>query len=157
MKNRVLSCLLTMVSVVAAANDTPRLPDALTGGEFTYTVQKDDSLDKIGSCFGVDAGVLARLNALEYNARLQPGQELRVENRHIVPERLGTGILINLPQRMLFFFKEEALFAAYPVGVGRPTGLRQRANSQCLPWRKTLPGMYRSPSRRKCARKGRRC
>lgn len=120
MKNRTLSCLLTMVSVVAAANDTPPLPDALTGGEFTYTVQKDDSLGKIGSRFGVDATLLARLNALEHNARLQPGQELRVENRHIVPERLGTGILINLPQRMLFFFKEEALFASYPVGLGRP-------------------------------------
>lgn len=120
MKNWALSCLLTTVSVVAAANDAPRLPDTLTGGEFTYTVQKDDSLGKIGSRFGVDAAVLARLNALEYNARLQPGQELRVENRHIVPERLSTSILINLPQRMLFFFKEEALFASYPVGLGRP-------------------------------------
>lgn len=120
MKNWALSCLLTTVSVVAAANDAPRLPDTLTGGEFTYTVQKDDSLGKIGSRFGVDAAVLARLNALEYNALLQPGQELRVENRHIVPERLSTSILINLPQRMLFFFKEEALFASYPVGLGRP-------------------------------------
>jgi len=120
MKNWVLPCLLATVSVVAAENDTPRLPDTLIGGEFTYTVQKDDSLGKIGSRFGVDAALLARLNALEYNARLQPGQELRVENRHIVPERLSTGILINLPQRMLFFFKEEALFASYPVGLGRP-------------------------------------
>lgn len=120
MKIRLLSCLLIAFSVVADANDTPRLPDTLTGGEFTYTVQEGDSLGKVGSRFGVDAALLARLNGLEYNARLKPGQELRVENRHIVPEWLNTGILINLPQRMLFFFKEGELAAAYPVGLGRP-------------------------------------
>lgn len=120
MKSRILSCLLAAASAVAAANDTPRLPDTLSGGEFTYMVQKGDSLGRIGSRFGVDAALLARLNGLESNARLQPAQELLVENRHIVPEHLSAGILINLPQRMLFFFKDEALSASYPVGLGRP-------------------------------------
>ncbi|MCL4316173.1 MAG: L,D-transpeptidase family protein [Gammaproteobacteria bacterium] len=120
MKNRILSCLLAAASAVAAANDTPRLPDTLSGGEFTYMVQKGDSLGRVGSRFGVDAALLARLNGLESNARLQPAQELFVENRHIVPEHLSAGILINLPQRMLFFFKDEALSASYPVGLGRP-------------------------------------
>ncbi len=121
MKSGLLSCLLIAFSAVAAANDAPRLPDTLTGGEFVYTVQAGDSLGGISSRFGMDAALLARLNALERNARLQPGQELRIENRHIVPERLDAGILINLPQRMLFFFKEgEELYASYPVGLGRP-------------------------------------
>lgn len=120
MKSRILACLLAAASAAAAANDTPRLPDTLSGGEFAYTVQKGDSLGRIGSRFGVDAALLARLNGLESNARLQPAQELLVENRHIVPEHLSAGILINLPQRMLFFFKDDALSASYPVGLGRP-------------------------------------
>lgn len=65
--------------------------------------------------------VLARENGLAYNAVLRPGRKLLVDNRHIAPGRLHDGILINLPQRMLFLFKGGALAAAYPVGLGKPS------------------------------------
>jgi L,D-transpeptidase ErfK/SrfK len=51
---------------------------------------------------------------------LKSGQELRVDNRHIVPLGLQDGILINLPQRLLFYFVQGTLVAYYPVGLGRP-------------------------------------
>lgn len=94
---------------------------AVTGGVFDYSVQTGDSLIKIGARFGVVAEVLARENRLKVNVRLAPGQGIAVDNRHIVPAVLENGLLINLPQRMLYFFRDAQLVVAYPVGLGRPT------------------------------------
>ena len=110
----------------AASQDQP-LSEQLVGGEFSYVVQKGDSLIGIGARFGVDPGVLAGGNNLSLSSRLQIGQQLRVDNRHIVPNSLSDGIVINIPQRMLFYFKEGLLIRYFPVGLGRqdwptPTG-----------------------------------
>jgi len=94
---------------------------AVTGDVFNYSVQANDSLIKIGARFGVAAEVLARENGLKVNARLVPGQDIVVDNRHILPAVLENGLLINLPQRMLYFFRDAQLVAAYPVGLGKPT------------------------------------
>ncbi len=93
----------------------------ITGGMFKYTVQSGDYLIKIGARFGVAEEVLARENSLKYSAKLMPGQILTIDNRHIVPESLKSGLLINLPQRMLYYFHEWELVAAYPVGLGKPS------------------------------------
>ncbi len=93
----------------------------VVGGIFEYTVQPGDYLIKIGARFGVAAAVLSRDNGLKYEALLMPGQKLIVDNRHIVPQTLEDGLLINLPQRMLYYFRDWALVAAYPVGLGKPS------------------------------------
>ncbi len=105
----------------ATADDSPALSEKITGGEFEYVIQPGDFLIKISARYGVDPVVLARENGIDYNGYVYPGQRLRITNRHIVPERLSDGILINLPQRMLFFFRDGELRASYPVGLGRPT------------------------------------
>jgi L,D-transpeptidase ErfK/SrfK len=92
----------------------------LVGGALAYTVQQGDSLTRIGARFGVDVETLAQDNSLPRSARLQVGQVLRVDNRHIVPQALEDGILINLPQRMLFYFVQGQLVSRYPIGLGRP-------------------------------------
>jgi L,D-transpeptidase ErfK/SrfK len=59
-------------------------------------------------------------NALENGHALTPGQRLIIDNRHIVPATGGAAaIVINLPQRMLFFF--DRTVAGLPVAVGRRT------------------------------------
>jgi L,D-transpeptidase ErfK/SrfK len=104
----------------AASADIPSIASALTGGEFIHTVQKGESLTSVGGRFGVETKVIAANNALKPGSRLREGQQLRVDNRHIVPATLVDGILINLPQRMLFYFREGRLVHSYPVGLGRP-------------------------------------
>src|SRR5207245_880139 len=94
---------------------------ALSASESQYVVQNGDSYASIGSRFGVEPRVLAQVNRLNPKARLQPGSIIWVDNRHIVPDRIKDGILINIPQRMLFFFNSGVLTAAYPVAFGRPT------------------------------------
>jgi L,D-transpeptidase ErfK/SrfK len=92
----------------------------LVGREFDYTVQRGDSLSGIGARYGVSAKALASRNGIRLSTRLRPGQVLRVDNRHIVPATLENGILINLPQRLLFLFEDGRLVAWYPVAVGQP-------------------------------------
>lgn len=92
----------------------------VVGKEFEYAVRPADTLVGIGARFGVSARSLAARNRIPATAKLAPGQLLRVDNRHIVPRALEDGILINLPQRVLFLFEEGRLAAWYPVAIGRP-------------------------------------
>lgn len=94
---------------------------ALSGGKFDYVVVPGDYLIKIGAKFGVSAKVIARENRVNYDGILFPGKRLNIDNRHIVPEGMKDGILINLPQAMLFYFKDGKFQQAYPVGLGKPS------------------------------------
>lgn len=114
-------CLLAVSSLPALAQDLPPLSHRVTGSDTEYTVQQGDSLTAIGARFGLEPKLLARQNALPANARLHPGQLLHVRHPHIVPASLDDGILVNLPQRMLFNFSQGKLVSAYPVGLGKPS------------------------------------
>lgn len=105
---------------VEGTQDTMEFPAALVGEQFEYAVQRGDSLTSISARFGIEQSVLARMNGIKKGAMLQQDQLLQIDNRHIIPERLTDGILINLPQRMLYYFQAGKLMVHYPVGLGRP-------------------------------------
>lgn len=106
---------------IEGAQDTMGFPAALVGGQFEYAVQRGDSLTGISARFGIELSVLVRMNGIQKGAMLQQDQLLQIDNRHIIPERLTDGILINLPQRMLYYFQAGKLMAHFPVGLGRPS------------------------------------
>ncbi|CAH1078882.1 L,D-transpeptidase family protein [Candidatus Nitrotoga sp. 1052] len=105
---------------IEGTQDTMEFPAALVGEQFEYAVQRGDSLTSISARFGIELSVLARMNGIKKGAMLQQDQLLQIDNRHIIPERLTDGILINLPQRMLYYFQAGKLMVYYPVGLGRP-------------------------------------
>ena len=105
---------------IEGAQDTIGFPAALVGEQFEYAVQRGDSLTSISARFGIEQSALARMNGIKKGAMLQQDQLLQIDNRHIIPERLTDGILINLPQRMLYHFQAGKLMVHYPVGLGRP-------------------------------------
>ena len=116
------ACLLAGLSLPALAQDLPPLSHRVTGGDSEYSVQRGDSLTAIGARFGLAPKLLAQQNGLSLNkARIRPGQHLLVHNLHIVPASLDDGILVNLPQGMLFNFSQGTLVSAYPVGLGKPS------------------------------------
>jgi L,D-transpeptidase ErfK/SrfK len=131
-KMRRLSILIPILALAAAASCAPVLPRAasvtgrnsarslVVGERFEYSVQSGDTLLGIGARFAVSPRSLAARNRITPSARLAPGQVLRVDNRHIVPGVLENGILINVPQRLLFLFEDGRLAAWYPVATGRP-------------------------------------
>jgi L,D-transpeptidase ErfK/SrfK len=90
----------------------------LVGSEFTYAVQAHDTLTSIGARFGIDARVITEANGLK-TTRLQPGQVVKIDNRHLVPDSGGVDIVVNLPQRMLFYFKDGELSQYHPVAAGK--------------------------------------
>jgi L,D-transpeptidase ErfK/SrfK len=109
----------TLASVPAERAD--HQPAATTGARFVHTVEPGQSLTHIGARFGIDVRGLARVNGLARDARLRVGQQLTVDARHVLPASAGTEIVINIPQRMLFVFRDGRLDVAYPVGLGRPS------------------------------------
>jgi len=101
--------------------------DLVAGGEFNYSVGAGDDLVSISARYGVTEAILARDNSIARDARLHRRQILRIDNRHAVPKGLNDGIVINIPQRMLFYFEHGTLISYYPVSLGRrdwrtPTG-----------------------------------
>jgi L,D-transpeptidase ErfK/SrfK len=92
----------------------------LAGGEFTHIVTTGESISRIGARYGVDSGVIARENGLGDPSRIEPGQLLRINNTHIVPASQGLDIVINIPQRMLFHFRDGAVNRSFPIAAGRP-------------------------------------
>lgn len=132
------SFLVILVSTagVRSQDPVPELPrfldpaltrSAIVGQETTYVVGRGDTLPGLAAWYGIDGSVIAAQNKLQPRAALKPGMSLQIPNRHIVPPGAHDGIVINIPQRHLFYFKGATLAAHYPVAVGRgdwrtPTG-----------------------------------
>lgn len=115
------ACALFGCGAAWAQADDLAVSHTLYGGRFEYTVQNGDSLTGIGARFGESARDIAQINGIPFNSRLFPGQRLDIDNRHVVPAGLADGIVVNLPQRMLFLFQGGELMGAYPVGLGKPS------------------------------------
>jgi lipoprotein-anchoring transpeptidase ErfK/SrfK len=107
------------------SEEKPILPqynsEFLTGGEQWYTVKKGESLRLVATRFGIPTTQLARDNAIDMkNPRINTGQQLKVNNLKIVPIRLAKGIIINIPDRTLYYFKDGKLNLTAPITLGKP-------------------------------------
>lgn len=109
-----------VIPLALAADSVPSLSNAMVGEEFDYTVKRGESLALIGARFGENPVLIAHENGLRSAAVLKEGATIKIDNRHIVPASdLTDGILINIPQRMLFHFRAASVEGVYPVGLGR--------------------------------------
>jgi L,D-transpeptidase ErfK/SrfK len=95
--------------------------ETIIGEETFYLVAEADSLQLISAKLGVDVKNIVRENVLDPKAPLPVGQELLVNTRKIVPKTRDWGIIVNIPDRMLYYFKEGRLQEAFPVGLGMPS------------------------------------
>ena len=92
--------------------------DMIIGGETSYVVQQGDCLISIGAKLGVGWQNIVKQNQLDVAARLKIGTPLMVNTRRIVPRTVADGIIINIPEGMLYFFKAGEL-TTLPVGLGK--------------------------------------
>lgn len=102
---------------------------SVIGGEIVYIVEKDDTLERIAAKLGVPVKRIVETNALDPKKRLSRGQILKVYDRKIIPDPLDEGIVINIPERRLYYFKEKRLAETFPVALG----LSRKANG--FDWR----------------------
>lgn len=98
--------------------------DALSGMLFqqfySYQVVPGDTLITIGAKLGVDWGEAAKDNGLDPSHALSSGSKLRIRVSEIIPETVTTGMIIDIPGRMLYFFEGGVPLMAVPAGVGMP-------------------------------------
>ncbi len=103
--------------------DTDFLPsnvptDNLVGKHNVYIVRKNDYLRLVAAKLGVSRQHLVQANHLDPKAFLKIGQKLKYNNRKIVPQRMRNGIVINIPDRTLYYFRQGKLTASMPVALG---------------------------------------
>ena len=120
-----LGTVVALVVLASAVDGPPTLAQGagtqpLAGQVMTYQVSRGDTLSSLGARHGVATQALASDNRLRITDVLQVGRALRIDNRHVVPDRSATSTLVvNIPQRMLFYRNHDV--AAFPVAVGRAT------------------------------------
>ncbi|MBA4348713.1 MAG: hypothetical protein C0415_01805 [Thermodesulfovibrio sp.] len=111
MKTLFITFLLILIPFTSSA-------DLIIGGETDYVVKKGDTLELIGAKLGVNWKKLVKDNDIDEKKILSIGQKLKANTRKIVPVTVENGIIVNIPDRMLYFFKEGKLATIFPVGLG---------------------------------------
>jgi L,D-transpeptidase ErfK/SrfK len=114
--------VLTLLSRIGTAR-AQNLPDhgavsvqhQISGDRFSYQVSDHDTSDTLASRFGEPA-----LTIFPDGAEPEFGETITIDNRHVAIAALDDGIVINVPQRMLFVFRAGRLVVAWPVTIGRP-------------------------------------
>lgn len=113
--------ILLVLPHLALADDGNAVSHTVTGNVFPYTVKRGDSLRLIASRFAVPSSLIALYNRIDPKDKLEEGTELWIYNLHIAPDWKQDGIVINLPQRMLYRFQQGRLLESFPVGLGKPS------------------------------------
>jgi L,D-transpeptidase ErfK/SrfK len=86
----------------------------LSGAQTQCEVGPRDTTDSIAARFGEPELTIS----LE-NDEPVPGGTIDIDSRHIAPA-VGEGIVVNIPQRMLFLMRNGRVTGAWPATVGRP-------------------------------------
>jgi L,D-transpeptidase ErfK/SrfK len=92
----------------------------VVGGEFDFIAGPHNSYSRIGSRFGIGPKVLARENGHVMADKINEGDVIHIDNRHVVPVEIESGIIVNLPERMVFSFDNGRIDGAFPAAVGQP-------------------------------------
>jgi len=116
----IIAALVMSVVCATRVGLTQSSPAMLTNEPFTHVTLAGDTFGSLAARFGIDAAVLAADNGFRPRDALHPGTILAVDNAHLVPHVARDGIVINVPQRTVFYFEEGQLIARYPAAVGRP-------------------------------------
>ena len=97
------------------------LSKTIVGKKFDYSPEDKEEVHLISAKLGVDSTIDRASQSSFAILDRRPGRSLHIDNEHIAPCDITKGILVNLPQRMLFHYKEDGtLEEAYPVAVGKP-------------------------------------
>lgn len=103
-----------LVCILVAAHASA---DMIIGGDVTHTVGKGENLYRVGAKYGVYWKTIAKTNGLNEKDPLVEGTVLKLNTRRIVPRIMDNGIIVNIPDRTLYFFRDKQLLAL-PVGLG---------------------------------------
>ncbi len=117
----ILLIILLAQSAWAGAAQPPPLYHQVVGGREDYQVPPKTTLTLLAAEKGVKFTVLAKHNGLKNPYKLTPGMVLKINTAHIVPAELDNGLVINLPELLLYHFEKGAYQRSYTLALGKPT------------------------------------
>ena len=118
-----LMCLAGATAAGAAGVAPPGLTlyHQISGGEEGYLVEKPVNIGRVALERGMRWELVARQNKLAKPYRLKKGMTLKIDNTHILPTDISNGIVINLPELNLYYFKDGVYQRRYALAVGKPS------------------------------------
>jgi L,D-transpeptidase ErfK/SrfK len=108
------------------------------GQHLYYRVAKGENYYDIAQKFDIGIGELRAANPRVNESSLKAGQTLVLPTRHLLPDIAHEGIVINLPERRLYYFQDPKTVMSFPVTVGKegwetPMGTTYIANKRADP------------------------
>lgn len=110
----------TATPIPFAERNFPCLSNTIVGKQFDYSPEKKEEVHLISAKLGEDSKLIAKANHISRFSIVEPGTSVHIDDQHVAPCDITNGLLINLPQRMLFYYKEGKLDSSYPVAIGKP-------------------------------------
>jgi L,D-transpeptidase ErfK/SrfK len=134
----ILLSLSTLIFTGPAAAQGPILYHLVTGGEQKYQVEESQSLYFLALRMGLKPWVMARQTKIKVNTLLKPGTALKFDTSCIVPTELSDGLVVNLPELLVYQFNNGVYQRRYAIAVGRktwqtPTGFYKIVNKEVNP------------------------
>ena len=131
----ILLTLITLSCTMPAAAQGPTLYRLVTGGEEVYQVEKKQSLNFLALKQGLSPWVMARQTKKKVDTLLKPGTILKFDTSCIVPTELTDGLVVNLPERLVYLFRLGVYQRRYAIAVGKktwqtPTGFYKIVNKE---------------------------
>jgi L,D-transpeptidase ErfK/SrfK len=112
-RNTALAIALLSVPALAA------IPPVI-GTNLHYKVKKGDNLYKIARHFNLALEHIAFANDLKVDLKAPVGRTLLIPERRILPySHPATGIVVNIPERMVYVFEKNRFVAFYPCAIGK--------------------------------------
>lgn len=92
----------------------------VVGENQNYVVLPDDDLYTVAYGAGLSLEHVALANGLPVKLALEPGRELVLPIRRLLPANPPRdGLVLNIPEKGMYFFRDGSLVKFYPVAVGR--------------------------------------
>ncbi len=116
-----LASAMAAVAPGISSSEWSPLYRQVAGGEELYQVKSGENLTTLALRKGVKWSSLAARNDIKKPFRLKAGMVLQVNTTHIVPAELDSGLVINLPELMLYYFRDSVYQQRFSLAVGKPT------------------------------------
>ncbi|MEZ0226593.1 MAG: L,D-transpeptidase family protein, partial [Alphaproteobacteria bacterium] len=110
-----LAALLLLIAVRTAHGESA----GPLGQHMYYRVQKGETYYDIAQKFDIGIGELRAANQRVNESALKAGQTLVLPTQHLLPDIAHEGIVVNLPERRLYYFQDAATVMSFPVTVGK--------------------------------------
>lgn len=130
--------LLILCSVISAREYTITSTTSMVGSVSNTITDENTSLEKIARETDSGFDELAAANPTLHEGRILPGTVVVIPSQYILPKRQAPEIVINIPEKRLYYFPNSTTVYTFPVGVGRvswnsPEGLYKITQKQKNP------------------------